>query len=165
VPAKSRWFLDIPRIIAQLEAMTVPVVDRAICERLFQVRRRQAINLLHGFGGYRSGNSVLIDRQLIIDTLRKIDSDPDVEIERRRKQHLIEELDKTSRFRTAANIRIPVAADVNSLKLPNLSHSIQLSSGQLSIQFENAVQLLTHLYELCQAAVNDFEGFRRAAEG
>ena len=53
MPAKSRWLLDIPRIIGQLEAMTVPVIDRATCEQLFQVRRRQAINLLAGFGGYR----------------------------------------------------------------------------------------------------------------
>jgi hypothetical protein len=144
--------------------MTVPVVDRGVCEQLFQVRRRQAINLLDNFGGYRSGNSILIDRQLLINSLHKMDADPNVTLERCRKQRLIGELDKTSRFRNAVNIQIPVAAEVHSLTLPNLPHSIQLSSGQLSIHFESAVQLLTHLYELSQAAVNDFEGFRRAAE-
>ncbi len=41
--------------------MKMPVVDRATCERLFQVRRRRAIYLLQGFGGYVAGNTVLIE--------------------------------------------------------------------------------------------------------
>ena len=42
--------------------MEPPVVDRGACEKLFGVGRRQAIELMHGFGGYRSGNAVLLDR-------------------------------------------------------------------------------------------------------
>ena len=164
MPAKSRWLLAIPRIIDQLELMTVPVVDRATCEVLFQVRRRQAINLIAWFGGYTSGNSLLIDRQLLINSLRKMDADPDVRMERCRKQRLIGELDKTNRFRAAARIRIPVTADVHGLTLPKLPDTVQLSPGRLSIQFEGVEQLLTRLYELSQAAANDFDGFRLAAE-
>jgi hypothetical protein len=164
MPAKSRWLLVIPRIVEQLEAMTVPVIDRATCERLFQVRRRQAINLLDGFGGYRSGNAILIDRQLLIRSLHKIEAEPDVITERHRKQRLTEELDKTNRFRSAAHIRIPVAADVHSLTLPKLPDAVQLSPGRLNIQFDGVEQLLTRLYELSQVAANDFDKFRLAAE-
>ena len=51
MPAKALWLLHIPEIIAMLETFDVPVVDRAIIERLFGLRRRRAIDLLHRFGG------------------------------------------------------------------------------------------------------------------
>ena len=58
----------------------------------------------------------------------------------------------------------PVAADGHGLTLPRLPASVQLSPGRRTIQFDGVEQLLTHVYELSQAAVNDFEGFRLAAE-
>lgn len=45
MPAKSRWMLDISRIVSELEVISTPVIDRAICERLFHLQRRQAINI------------------------------------------------------------------------------------------------------------------------
>ena len=39
MPAKSLWLLHIPEIASQLETFDVPVVDRAIIERLFGLRR------------------------------------------------------------------------------------------------------------------------------
>jgi hypothetical protein len=53
MPAKPAWLLKIPEIIRMLEAFDVPVVDRAIIERLFGLRRRQAIELLHRFAAIR----------------------------------------------------------------------------------------------------------------
>ena len=38
MPAKALWLLHIPEIIAMLETFDVPVVDRAIIERLFGLR-------------------------------------------------------------------------------------------------------------------------------
>lgn len=162
MPTKARWLLNIPTILDQLESMAAPVINRAVCEQIFQVQRRQAINLIGRFGGYFSGNTILIDRISLIERLRKIDSDPDIAIERRRKQKLTDELDKLSRYRTAARVRIPVGPDVHSLTLLNLPETIRLSPGHLSIQFEGVEQLLTHLYELSQAAANDYECFCRA---
>jgi hypothetical protein len=40
----------------------VPLVDRAAVERLFGVKPRPANNLMRGFDGYRTGQSVLINR-------------------------------------------------------------------------------------------------------
>ena len=51
MPAKAMWLLQIPEILSQLETFDVPVVDRAIVERLFGLRRRRAIELMHRFGG------------------------------------------------------------------------------------------------------------------
>jgi hypothetical protein len=59
MPVKVQWMLQIPIILERLQALDVPVVDRSVCERVFGVRRRQAVKLMHQFGGYRSGNAVL----------------------------------------------------------------------------------------------------------
>lgn len=55
MPANPAWLLKIPQIIAMLESIDVPVVDRAMVERLFGLQRRQAIELLHRLGGYQAG--------------------------------------------------------------------------------------------------------------
>jgi hypothetical protein len=72
MPAKPLWLLHIPEIVSQLEAFDVPVVDRAIIERVFGLRRRQAIALLHRFGGYQAGRTFLVDRRLLIEHLRHL---------------------------------------------------------------------------------------------
>lgn len=52
---------------------------------------------------------------------------------------------------------------MQSLTLTNLPDAIQLSAGRLTIQFEGVEQLFTRLYQLSQAATNDFDRFRLAA--
>ena len=66
MPAKPSWLLQIPKIIHQLEALDMPVIDRGACERLFGVKRRRAIALMQSFAGYRSANVVLVDRSALI---------------------------------------------------------------------------------------------------
>ena len=70
MPAKARWLTQIPQMIVKLSALDVPVLDRAICERVFEVGRRQAIYLLKSFGGYECGNAFLIDRLNLIGQLK-----------------------------------------------------------------------------------------------
>jgi len=53
MPAKPAWLLKIPQIITMLDSFNVPVVDRAIIERLFGLRRRRAIELMHHLGATR----------------------------------------------------------------------------------------------------------------
>ena len=72
MPAKASWLLNISEIVSQLETFDVPVVDRAIVERLFGLRRRQAIALLPRFGGYQAGRTFLVDRRVLIECLRRL---------------------------------------------------------------------------------------------
>jgi hypothetical protein len=60
MPTKKTWLLRLPEIREELSAMKVPVVDRAVFELLFGVRRRRAIQLLHYFDGYQSGRTFLV---------------------------------------------------------------------------------------------------------
>ena len=90
--AKSRWLLQIPNIIDQLSLLDTPVVDRAVCESVFGVRRRRAIDLMQRFGGYQAGNTVLIDRTVLITQLQGMLNNPEVHGERQRKQRFSEHL-------------------------------------------------------------------------
>ena len=71
MPAKAQWLLQIPEIVSLLETFDVPVVDRGTIERLFGLRRRRAIELMHRFGGYQAGRTFLIDRHLLIEVGRR----------------------------------------------------------------------------------------------
>jgi hypothetical protein len=106
VPAKSQWLLRIPEIVESLSALDVPVVDRAICERLFRVKRRRAIELIQHFGGYRTGNTVLVDRLELIRHLKNLGADSEVARERRRKERLSAKLDEVARQSAGARIVI-----------------------------------------------------------
>src|SRR4051794_21891919 len=108
MPAKPQWLLQIPAAIAELRAVDVPVVDRAVCERIFGVRRRRAVQLMHRFGGYQSGNTILLDRAALIRRLEELESTSEVGRERQRKARLSEKLDGLHRYRAAASVSIPV---------------------------------------------------------
>ena len=110
MPAKALWLLQIPEIVALLETFDVPVVDRAIIERLFGLRRRRAIELLHRFGGYQAGRTFLIDRRLLIEHLRRLADGEEFQRESQRKERLGHTVDQLRRHQAAARVRISVAA-------------------------------------------------------
>jgi len=164
MPAKALWLLHIPEILSQLETFDVPVVDRAIIERLFGLRRRQAIELLHRFGGYQAGRTFLVDRRLLMEHLRRLVEGEEFQREHRRQERLGQAVDQLRRQQTAARVKIPVAPDVFSRKLADLPPGVALEAGHLHIAFSGTEDLLSKLFELSQAASNDFDRFRAAAE-
>jgi hypothetical protein len=48
-------------------------VDRAVIEQIFGLKRRQAIELLHQFGGYQAGRTFLLDRVRLLEALRSLE--------------------------------------------------------------------------------------------
>lgn len=164
MPAKAPWLLHIPDIIAMLESFDVPVVDRAVIEHLFGLRRRRAIELLHRFGGYQAGRTFLVDRRVLIEHLRRLAEGEEFQVERRRKERLDQAVDQLHRRHVAQRVRIPVQADGVSPKIATLSEEIVLQPGHLHIEFSGTEDLLAKLYQLSQAASNDFSLFRAATE-
>jgi hypothetical protein len=155
VPAKPQWLLHIPEILAQLRAMDVPVVDRGACEKLFGVGRRQAIELMHHFGGYQSGNAVLLDRAALIIQLEAIGAGSDVERERRRKARLAEKIETLHRYRAATTVRIPVVP----VPVDELPVGVTFTGGRMIVEFSTVEELLSKLYGLAQRAAAEFESF------
>jgi hypothetical protein len=164
MPAKALWLLQIPEIVALLETFDVPVVDRAIIERLFGLRRRRAIELLHRFGGYQAGRTFLVDRRLLIEHLRRLADGEELQRETRRRERLGQTVDQLRRRQAATCVKVTVQPDVFSRKMADLFPGVALEAGHLHIAFSGTEDLLRKLFELSQAASNDFDRFRAAAE-
>jgi hypothetical protein len=163
MPTKKTWLLRLPEIREELSALKVPVVDRAVFERLFGVRRRRAIQLMHFFGGFQSGRTFLIDRLSLIEQLVPLEASAEFAVEQRRRQRLVESLDKLRRARAGAQVVIPLA--VGGSNGAGLPPGVLIEAGMLRVAFDDVTDLLAKLFAVSQAAAADFESFRAAAEG
>src|SRR5450759_3473193 len=88
MPTKPEWLLRLPDIRAELEHLDVPVVDRSGIERIFGLRRRRAIELMHEFGGYQAGRRFLLDPARLLGALPLLVPGEDFTAEKRRRERL-----------------------------------------------------------------------------
>ena len=151
MPRKPEWLQNVTSAIEELHHFPAPVVDRATFEKLLHIQRRQAIRLMHRFGGYQAGRTFLVGRLELIQQLKAIQQGETHHVEMQRRQRL----ETSLRPRKT----IPVAPDVWEHKLTELPRGIRLKPGILEIEFENANQLLERLFELAQSIHNDYEQF------
>ena len=149
--------MRIPEIIGHLHSITAPVVDRAACERLFDVKRRRAIDLMQSFGGYRSGNTVLVDRAALIARLAEIARTEDYVQESIRKERLAVDLHISNLNRKATTTILQVGDRAAHRSMDDLPEGITLAPGKLVVAFAGPEELFGKLYELSQVAVNDFD--------
>ena len=164
MPIKKTWLLRLPEIRAELTAMEVPVVDRAVFERVFGVRRRRAIQLLHHFGGFQAGRTFLIDRLALLRQLEPLEESAEFALEQQRRQRLIDFLERLRRSRAGARVVIPVKPALDDAVGHGLPPGVQFEPGMLRVQFHEVRDLLGKLYAIAQTAAADFEAFRAAAE-
>src|SRR5713226_4646470 len=111
MPAKAAWLLEVPRILDELTGLEASVVDRAVFEKIFHVRRRRAIQLMHHFGGYQMGKTFIIERQALIDALAEVRDGAEFRGESHRKERLAKLLDELRQHRKAAAVSIAVNDD------------------------------------------------------
>ena len=165
MPAKAQWLLRVPEILEELSVLDVPVVDRAVCERLFRLRRRRAIDLIRAFGGYQAGRTFLVDRPKLVAQLEQIRNGADFKMEWQRKERLADRLESMRRLQAGARVAIPVEPPILSQRLPDLPAGVCLSAGALHIQFQSPEDLLSKLFALAQAIANDYEAFEKRTAG
>ncbi len=79
----------------------------------------------------------------------------------RRRQRLVDSLEKLRRSRAGAHVSIRIDPASNTAALPA---GVRFDCGTLRLEFHGVEDLLRKLYELSQAAA-DFEAFRTAAQG
>lgn len=163
MPAKPQWFTRIPEILDLVRAMTVPVLDREVFEGLFGVRRRRAISLMHSYGGYSSGNSLLVNRDDLLVKLRAIEDSSEVLRENVRKEKLAKELQELHRSRAGAAIVIGTRRSGSQAQF-GIPQSIRIEPGRIIVSFGSPEELFKTLYEFGQAAANDYDSVRSALE-
>ena len=159
MPAKSRWLLHVPEILETLRAVDAPWIDRDSIERAFGVRRRRAIQLLHGFGGFQVGKTFLVERARVIRQLESVAAGDPFHWERRRRVRLSEALTAAQRYVQAAQVTIaPPAAPPG----PELPEGVRLEPGRVVVEFRDVHDLLAKFYAVAQTAAGDFAAFQAA---
>lgn len=160
VPRKSEWFQYVPAALEELAQFPAPVVDRATLERLLRLGRREAIRLMHRFGGYMAGKTFLIDRFHLIRQLEAITAGDEFGREQRRMDRLTNHLSSVRRELAARRIRIEPPESPT----PALPAGVRLTRGLLQIEFTGTEQLLQRLLGLAQTISADYEKFRDLTE-
>ena len=157
------WLLHLPRIVEELRRLPVPVLDRAAIEKLFGLKRRQAIQLLDRFGGYQAGRTFLVDRQELVEQLEAIRDGETFRYEQRRRRRLVAELESVRKYLQAAAVKIPLRPQAR-YQIDPLPPDVDLQPGRLRVEFDGVEDLLSKLFELAHSAANDFVRFRNAVE-
>ena len=159
MPAKPEWLLRLPDIRAELEHLEVPVLDRCGIERIFGLKRRRAIELLHQFGGYQAGRTFLVERRGLLQALEALQSQDGYVAERRRRERLRDVVEASREHLLATQVCIPVRPATSRPNLDRLGPGVHLAPGILSIEFVQPIDLLEKLYYLAQAITHDFDKF------
>ena len=149
----------------ELEHLDVPIVDRAGIARIFGLRRRRAIELMHQFGGYQAGRTFLVDRARLLEALQSLESQEDYAVEKRRRERLQDVVEASREHLISTRVRIPVRGAAARAGLDRLAPGVLLLPGMLSIEFRHPIELLEKLYELAQAISHDFDKFEELLPG
>ena len=165
MPAKPEWLLRLPEIRAELEHIAVPIVDRVGIERIFGLKRRRAIELMHEFGGYQTGRTFLVDRARLLEALQSLESKEDYTAEKRRRERLGDVVEASREHLMSMRVLIPVRAAAARASLDRLAPGVLLLPGILTIEFRHPIELLEKLYGLAQAIAHDFEKFEGLLSG
>ncbi len=162
MPDKPLWLQRIPSILADLDGFPAPVLDRFTIEQLFGVSRRQAVRLMHLFGGYQAGRTFLVHRSEIQHRLRTIDSSAKADQDRNQKRRIWRELTEHRSRVKAVAVPIPGVEHAPNLGLAGLPDGVWLQRHRLEISFSHPEELLQKLYLLSQALVEDYDRFADA---
>lgn len=163
MPAKPTWYGCLDRIVAELEALPYPWVDRGTLQFLLGVGPRRAQQLMAECATERVGTSSLADRALLIAHLRRLAEEGDGYHEGRRRQKLAAALERCRQERlNRPQLLVEAPAAVTRHQLQELPPGIQLDAGRITIEFEEPRQALEKLLALAMAIGNDFGGFEDA---
>jgi hypothetical protein len=159
------WLVRLPLIVENLEASAIESFSRPEIERLFQISRSQATQLMSVAGAVRPGPGVdaTLSRENLLFYLRHSPEGQDAMVEVARRKRLgatIKQADKDLIFHT---VQIPCTeADewAGFDDLPNLS----LTPGVLTVVFSDPLDLMGQLYRFAKAAGADWEAFLQMYE-
>jgi hypothetical protein len=162
MPVKPAWFSKLDQIIAELEALPCPWVDRGVIEFLLGIGPRRAQQIMAVCITERVGTSNLADRDLLIEHLRKLAHGDSGYYERRRRRKLgmaIEELRRAWLERPKALVEAPIS--IVNQRFEDLPQGIDLEPGRIVIRFDNSQQALQKLLALAMAIGKDMQHFEQ----
>jgi hypothetical protein len=167
VPKLPCWYSRVPEILSGLQAPGAPpLLDRDAVEKLFGVRRRQAIRLLNAASGYQVGKTFIVGREALIHFVECVDRTGVTREARARKQRVASALNEVANYAEAQRVEVRPAASALNFRPENLSAAVELvAPGRLQISYRSAEDLLARIVELAASATNDFPAFRQLFGG
>lgn len=162
MPPAPAWLARLPAIRAALVGLDVPVLGRAEVEKLFGLRRRQALRLLAPLAELQAGRTGLVRRDALLAWLDALQGKKAVILEQARRQKLHAALDarlgELAREKAAARpIAIPAPSPEGAGSWPP---GVGLTApGEIRIHFSTAEDLLGRVLLLAEQAAWDPEGF------
>jgi hypothetical protein len=160
MPALPRWLNHLDRIIADLEALPDPWLDRQTIQEMLGVKPRRAQQIVASCVSRVVGTSALIDRDSFVLVLKRWQSGEAGSYEQKRRRRVARIIHQLSSQKAALPV-LPVEAPtrvVNQI-FDNLPPGIQLEKGRITIQFTDSKEALEKLLALAMAIGNEYERF------
>jgi hypothetical protein len=158
MPFAPAWHARAAEIRRAIAALPAPVIDRAAIEKIFGLRRRQALRLMASLKGHKLGCAYAVDRRHLLSELSELMRSRGVRREQQRKQSVLDALSALQQEATARTTRIPMPAPV----FDDLPEGIRLARpGEISIAFRSPEELLSRVLALSEAAARDYPKFAR----
>jgi hypothetical protein len=155
MPFAPLWLSRIPDAVAQLDALDRDTLTRRDLEQLFGVSRALAAQLMHRFGASRVGSQLVLDRERLIRTLKRVRRGPQAQAAATRRTAVVSEL---RRARLEA-VHVSVPATVLQTHVAGLPAGVALGPGLIEVRFASVPEALQQLFTLAQAITNDYDRF------
>jgi len=164
MPDKPTWYGCLEQIIAELDNLPWPWVDRGTLQSLLHVGPRRTQQILQPCVTRQVGANGVADREELIAHLKRLAAGDEAHYERRRRQKLAQVLDKLRQEALAQpKVLVEAPTAVLNQKLANLPDGISISPGVIAITFSSPNEALQRLLALAMAIGNDFNEFERMA--
>jgi hypothetical protein len=164
--AYPSWIHRIPELIETLALVDRERIDRQIIERLFDLRKTAAFQLLRRMGAEPVGHSLAISRTLLMARLREVQEHPQWRWERERRIRIRDRIDalRVNNRKSGVPIDAALRQATETEEIDGLPATIQLSRGLLAIHCSDMQDLLGQLVLLAQAADRSYEDLRKQIE-
>ena len=152
-------FKRFPQRVETLALADVERIDRPLAERLFDLRRTAAADLLRRMGAEQCGRCWVIGRGLLMARLREMRENPDFRWEAERRERVAQAIEDLRRERRRAVVPVTEAEmeRLRGLTVEGLPETIRVGPGQLVVSFAGMDDLLRQLMTLIQVIDNDFD--------
>ncbi len=163
MPAKPSWYSKIDDIIAAMQALPRPFVDRATVEFLLGVGRRRAQQIMAPCIMDRVGANGLAARDAFIIHLRRLAEGEEGHYEMRRRRKVAAVLGQLRKERLEKpQLLVEAPVQVLTQEFENLPEGVRLEPGRITVEFDGPQQGLEKLLALAMAISNDFDRFERS---
>ena len=161
MPDKPIWFGRLDQVIAELEALPHPWVDRAAVEQLLGVGRRRAQQILQPCVTHLIGASAVADREKLIARLRDLARGESAYYERARRRQLAQSLEICQALLERPRVVVEAPKSIVKQEFDDLPSGVHLGPGAITVEFANAREGLEKMVALAMAIGNDFARFER----